>query len=215
MTIKKLTKEGYTVVKSTVSKVWKSVGSDSSKNCPAKIQKKKTGPPLIRTPTKIKKVAELCSKDNSIPQRRMAKKIGVSQHTIHRIIHEDLGATIRKKPKVHFLSQKAIKQRKDGALNFHNIISENLEYIFTMDDATAGLQERKDRFRLHGRVIPTAVKSSSFPAQRMFAAGYSYRGSTRLYAVPQKAKVNADLFIKKILKPMFDIDVPKLYRADA
>ncbi|GAV01648.1 hypothetical protein RvY_12326 [Ramazzottius varieornatus] len=66
-----------------------------------------------------------------------------------------------------------------------------------------------------GRVIPTAVKSPSFPAQRMVAAGYSYRGPTRLYAVPQKAKVNADLFIKKILKPMFDIDVPKFYGADA
>ncbi|GAU92129.1 hypothetical protein RvY_04247 [Ramazzottius varieornatus] len=58
--------------------VWKSVGSESCKTSPARIQEKKPGPPLIRTATKIKKVAELCSKDNPIPQRRMGKKIGVS-----------------------------------------------------------------------------------------------------------------------------------------
>ena len=49
----------------------------------------------------------------------------------------------------------------------------------------------------------------------MFAAGFSYRGPTRLYVVPKAAKVNADLFIKLILKPKMLVDIPKLFIADA
>ncbi|GAV00835.1 hypothetical protein RvY_11629 [Ramazzottius varieornatus] len=38
---------------------------------------------------------------------------------------------------------------------------------------------------------------------------------TRLYAIPRKPKVNAEEFIRMVLKPMFDFDVPNLYGADA
>ena len=66
-----------------------------------------------------------------------------------------------------------------------------------------------------GRVAPLAVQKQSFTLQRMFAAGFSYRGPTRLYVVPKDTKVNVDLFIKHILRPMMLVDVPKLFGADA
>ncbi|GAU99277.1 hypothetical protein RvY_10303 [Ramazzottius varieornatus] len=90
MTVKTLMKEGYGLAKSTVSRVWKSVGSEASRKPPAKNEKNNSRKPVTRTPTKIRKIADLCSSDNPVPQRTMAAKAGVSQHTVNTIIHKDL-----------------------------------------------------------------------------------------------------------------------------
>ena len=62
---------------------------------------------------------------------------------------------------------------------------------------------------------PFAVQSPGFPPKRMFAAGYSWRGPTRLYIVEDNAKINGEYFLEKILKPMMLEDVPRLYGADS
>ena len=49
----------------------------------------------------------------------------------------------------------------------------------------------------------------------MMAAEFCWRGKTKLYIIPAKAKVNADYFIQYILAPMFDEDIPKLYGKEA
>ncbi|GAV04835.1 hypothetical protein RvY_15055 [Ramazzottius varieornatus] len=224
MTVKALVKEGYSLAKSTVSRVWKSVGIEACKKSPAKIEKRKPRTPVIRTPTKIRKIADLCSSDDPIPQRSIAARVFVSLHTVTTIVHQDLGAKVRKKTKVHYLTEKAKKQRKDRARHFHELISNNLEYILTMDEAIlpSDFKNGKTDFVYlskknveDGRVVPPSVRSPGFPLQRMFAAGFSYRGQTRLYAIPRKAKVNADVFIQMVLRPMFDFDVPNLYGTDA
>ncbi|GAU89548.1 hypothetical protein RvY_02087 [Ramazzottius varieornatus] len=69
---------------------------------------------------------------------------------------------------------------------------ENLGYILTLDEA----------------MLPLDFKNCK-------KAGFSYRGQTRLYSIPRKAKVNADVFNRLVVKPMFDFDVPNLYGADA
>ena len=45
--------------------------------------------------------------------------------------------------------------------------------------------------------------------------GISWKGKSRIYIVPSGVKVNADAFIKLILKPMMEKDIPDLYGADA
>ena len=45
----------------------------------------------------------------------------------------------------------------------------------------------------------------------MVAIGICWRGKSRIYIVPQKAKVNADIFTEFILKPMVKNDIPALY----
>ena len=45
--------------------------------------------------------------------------------------------------------------------------------------------------------------------------GICWRGTSRLYVVPDGCKVNAETFIKLILKPMVEKDIPKLFGDDA
>ena len=49
----------------------------------------------------------------------------------------------------------------------------------------------------------------------MFAAGFSWRGPTKLYLIDDDAKVNGEYILERILKPMMLEDVPRLYGADA
>jgi hypothetical protein len=49
----------------------------------------------------------------------------------------------------------------------------------------------------------------------MFADGFCWRRQTKLYLVPAKAEVNAELLIKYILTLMMLVDVPKLYGREA
>jgi hypothetical protein len=48
----------------------------------------------------------------------------------------------------------------------------------------------------------------------MFAAGVSYRGVTKMRFVSQGVKINSDVYIHTILKPIFENDIPKLYGED-
>ena len=224
MAVSALQQENVIVSKRTVCRVWESVEKKSEKNSPVENERSNRGRPTIRTPTKIKKIGNFCSKDNPVSQRCLAKKLGVSQTTVNRLIHDNLGAVTRKKTKVHYISPKAILQRKERAYPFYQFISENLYYILSMDEAMLPLDYANGQTNFfyltendkdEGRVAPLAVQKQSFPLQRMFAAGFSHRGPTRLYVVPKQAKVNADLFIELILKPMVLVDIPKLYGADA
>ena len=49
----------------------------------------------------------------------------------------------------------------------------------------------------------------------MLAMGICKRRTSRLYVVPDGCKVNAETFIKLILKPMVEKDIPKLFVDDA
>jgi hypothetical protein len=60
-----------------------------------------------------------------------------------------------------------------------------------------------------------ATQKPSHPQQRMFAAGYGWKGQSRLCVVEPEAKVNAKYFIKHILSPMMLKDVLRLYGVDA
>jgi hypothetical protein len=48
----------------------------------------------------------------------------------------------------------------------------------------------------------------------MFADGISYRGVTKSLFVPAGVKINSDIYINTILKPMFEEDIPALYGED-
>ena len=49
----------------------------------------------------------------------------------------------------------------------------------------------------------------------MYAAGFTWRGQTRFYHIPENSKMNAEVFIHQVLRPMMLKDVPKLYGKDA
>ena len=45
----------------------------------------------------------------------------------------------------------------------------------------------------------------------MVAIGICWEGCSLVYIVPQKSKVNSAYFIKNILTPVVEVDIPRLY----
>ncbi|GAV00504.1 hypothetical protein RvY_11343 [Ramazzottius varieornatus] len=65
----------------------------------------------MRSKDNIRRVENSVLKKNPDSQRKLARKLGCSQRTVGRIIHEDLGLNARKKKKVHHLTEAQKKQR--------------------------------------------------------------------------------------------------------
>ena len=155
----------------------------------------------------------------------MARCVGVSQSSIHRLIRNRLEGKKIKKTKVHALTEAAIEKRHTRALPFHNLINNRqFDYILTMDEAWLPYNVnhgQRDFFydstskENRRKNLPLSVQEPAHVQKRMFAAGFSWRGPTRLYILKGDAKVNGQYFLEKIVKPMVLLDIPKLYDADA
>lgn len=68
-------------------------------------------PPPKRTPVKVKKrdlekLKKMTSEENPPSQRAMASRLAISQSHINKLIRTKLGKTIRKKTKVHVLTER-------------------------------------------------------------------------------------------------------------
>jgi DNA invertase Pin-like site-specific DNA recombinase len=134
MISKELGMQNFSVSQSTVSKILKNyTNGDGNPAISGSLTKKKRRPD-IRTPGVIKKVRNFIAFDNPPTQREMARRVGASQSTIHRIIHQNLNSKKKVKVKVHHLDERMIVQRKERALNFHNFIANgNYKDVLTMD----------------------------------------------------------------------------------
>jgi hypothetical protein len=224
MIIKELGRQNIRVSKGTVSRLLKNHNNGAENQGTNKPGERKQRRPTICTPQIVKKVKEFIKSDNPPTQMEMGRRVGASAASINHLIHKVLGQQKTMKPKVHHLTDRMIAQRKERALNFFNLINnENFKDILTMDEAMLPLNYmngKTDFFyeskhpKERRKVKPLASKAPSHPQQRMFAAGYGWRGQTRLFIVPAKAKVNADIFIKHILEPMMLVDVPRIYGKD-
>jgi hypothetical protein len=219
-----LKKQNFTVTRRTVSNVLKNHNNCDGISAMNGSLAERKRLPNIRTPSVIKKVKNFIASDNPPTQREMARRVGVSQATINRIIHHDLNSRKKMKAKVHHLNEKMILQRKERALKFYNLIA-NGKYknILTMDEAMLPFDFKNGQREFFYQSKnpeerrseePLVSRAPSFPEQRMFTAGYGWFGPTRHYVVPPKAKINAETFIEWILKPMMLEDVPRLYGAN-
>lgn len=70
----------------------------------------------------LKRLQTLATQDNPLPQRRMAKLLGVSQRTLRKTIDEDLDMVKARKGKVQPLSDKMVAQRMARAVPLYNFI---------------------------------------------------------------------------------------------
>jgi hypothetical protein len=69
-------------------------------------------------------VKSFITSDHPLTQRDMARREGVSRTFIDRLIHERLDHCKTNKVKVHHIADRAILQRKDGALPFCDLFFE-------------------------------------------------------------------------------------------
>ena len=175
--------------------------------------------PSSRTPALIRKVKKAVYKKNPPTQSCLARMYNVSRRTIKRIFEEDLGIKTRKKKKTHHLTEKQAQQRLDrGPAFLEHLTPRKLRYLFTFDETYISLDDLSGEtdfyYEMEGVEIPEDWKlkpRKSWPKQVMVVIGICWRGKSKAYIVPEKAKVNAEYFIHHILKPIVEKDIPRLY----
>ena len=124
----------------------------------------------------------------------------------------------RKKIKTNSLTEKQAKQRhdrKNGILQ--HLVPRKPRCVLIFDETFITLDETNGEtdFYYDGvhLEIPEDWKKKprkAWPRNVMVVMGICWKGKTKAYIVPEKAKVNADYFIGHILKPVVEKDIPRL-----
>ena len=177
------------------------------------------GKPKVRTPEVIKQVKRDLSGAKPLSQRKVANKRQVSTRTVRRIIKEDLQGGLRKKYRVHALSDKQAAQRlRIGPEFLEYLEGEKFKKIITVDECWIYLTNtggnRKIYYEFKGEKTEDSWRmfwSKLHPEGVMCFMGVSWYGKTELRFVEPKAKINADYYCDKLLKPLFKKDIPALF----
>ena len=127
----------------------------------------------------------------------------------------------KRKQKTHKLTDKQAAQRLKRGSTFRRWLSRRkLPYIVTLDEmylSTNGTTGKTDGYyETKGKQAPSEYKKkerSGWPPI-LCAIGVCHRGSTSLRIVPENVKINQEVFLKKVLSPMWKEDIPRLYPAE-
>ena len=216
--VKRLKDQGISVSKSTVNNVVKNVGKWRQAKLAGLPSPKKRYPMKVALPAVVTKVKIMTSKRNPPSLTQMSQKLKVSRRTVQRIIQR-LKKEKRKKYRVHRLSPKHIQNRKTNCRKLYEkvLAGQRSEYVVTLDEALFGLEncngERKICYITAGQDVPEdwVVDHENFCETFMVVGAISGRGTLPLVRVPKKTKVNADYYVKHVLKPLVEVQLPKLY----
>ena len=141
----------------------------------------------------------------------MANIIGASQQTVGRIIPEDLFLRSSKKPKLQVLKPKHIESRKKNARKLSRDIvrQENYEFLVTLDESWLYLNncnKGEPILYLKPGQDPSEDQlenSEQLGAKKLMAVGIlTGRGPIPLIFVPTKAKINSEIDIDFVLRPL-------------
>lgn len=213
-----LKSENISVSKTCIHNVIHNVGQRRQAKSIGLLSPVKEQPRKTVTPSIIKKVDILTSKENPPSQREISRLVKVSQSTVHRIIRS-LNKKLRRKTRVHKLKPHHMRVRKTTCRKlYENLLAgRKWEYVVTLDEAMFGLQncngKRKICYIRKGEEIPEDwyVDKDNFHVTFMVVGALTGRGTRRLIRVPKKVKVNSDYYITRILKPLLEVELPKLY----
>ncbi|OQV24202.1 putative Adhesion G protein-coupled receptor L4 [Hypsibius exemplaris] len=204
------------VSKSGVNKVTRENAAEEAGRPKPPSKATNSGKAKVRTAALVKKVKKATTGPNPQTQSQIALELGVSQATIQRVISEELEGKVRKKYRVHGLSDAMIQQRLARGPRFLNWISgRKWENVLTIDEAWVYLTNCKGRRKIYYEFRGERTEESwtkfwkeSHPKGVMFVAGVCNRGKTKIRFIEPGAKINSKYYIEKVLTPMFRDDVP-------
>ncbi|OQV14201.1 hypothetical protein BV898_11554 [Hypsibius exemplaris] len=92
--------------------------------------------PKLQTPSRVAAIEKDLSIPNPLTRSALSLKYGLSATTIACVIYQDLEGKVRKKCRVHALSNKQAKQRLDRGPRFLRYINgRKWENVVTVDEA--------------------------------------------------------------------------------
>lgn len=233
--VKRLSKENYTktaiksklkeedidISVSTITRMLQNIGIRRRALSQKKPVPKFKRRPIKRKPAMVNKIRQLVEKENPASYRHIKSKTSLSLRTIHKVIHNDLNNVTRKKAKVHKLTAKHKKNRKTNCRKLYenHLAGEKSEYTVTLDEALVYLNNSKEQTPIcyvkRGESVPddwVFEKDESFSKSFMIVGVITGRGTVPLIRVPAKAKVNAEYYVEYVLKPLFTVHLPRLYK---
>lgn len=175
---------------------------------------KQTRRRTVRTPRMVQKVREQCASENPASQRTIANKLGCSLRTVNRAIHEDLGLATRKKGKVHALNEGQMKRRAERLKKLvrSELTEANFEFLCTIDESWLYLQDCNRGSDIcyvkRGESVPdewAATRSERFGPKVMAVGILTGRGPIELFFVPDGVKVNSQVYIDFVLRPLVEV----------
>ncbi|OQV15192.1 hypothetical protein BV898_10576 [Hypsibius exemplaris] len=148
---------------------------------------------------------------------------GLPYGTVWRIINWGLAGEKRSKRKTHMLSDKQVAQQ---VLRIPRLLKHldggKWRYIVSIDEAWCYMSHVNGRRKIYCRFREKESPQSwikyckqKHPRGVIFVAGISARGTTAIRFVPPRTKVNSDFYVKRVLKPIFKKDIPRLDGKDA
>jgi len=128
----------------------------------------------------------------------------------------------RKKTRVHTLTEHEIKNRSRNSIRlYRSICGHRTQFSVTLDEAMFFFipgQHSSDVFFVRkGEEIPENYVKQVREVQAphvMVVAGMTGRGPLKARIVLPKTKINADYYIKKVLRPIIEKELPSLYPDD-
>jgi len=169
----------------------------------------KPGPRRVLSERQVRQFVEIAKVDNPPTQQAIARKFGVSRQLIQlEIKRNDLKRL--KKPSCHQLTEATREKRRQRSwplyLRLNNQQWQNFiivdEALFYIDENGVQTQfQYVDKFSDRSELLPFERKN--FPKSVMAFVGISSRGPSKVFFVEPGAKINADYYITKVLKPFF------------
>ena len=171
-----------------------------------------------RTTELIDLVKEDFSAANPPYLRQYADEHNVDEKTIRNIIHKDLNYRTLKKRKTFPLTEPQKKRRNTNSIKLLRKLMANKEFLVTLDESWMHFRKSDGQRSLHyvtkgEKPNPDHVYEPNqlHPKQVMMIGIVCGRGPISLKEVPEKTTVDAEYFIKHVLKPLVEEDLPKFY----
>ncbi len=222
MIIKEVKGQGFSLAKGTISKVLNNKGKKREAIAAGLPPPPRKYPRKVLTPTILKKIDLLTSKENPSSQKDIGRKVKVSTMSVNNAI-KILKKKLRRKTKVHQLTPKQKKNHRVACKNFflNYLKNDKNEFLVSLDEALFSLQDtngsRKIYYDLDTQKNPSKwafQQKENFFKKFMVVGAISGRGVLPLIKVPQKVKINARYYIDCVLKPLLEIHIPRLYGRD-
>jgi hypothetical protein len=220
MILKELVKINCKVSEMTITNVINGKGLKRSAQRTGQVLGKRKNKRTVRTERLIQNVAKKIDTPNPLSQRNIAKSLHTSFSSINRVIHNDLGEKTCRKTKVHALNaiHKANRKTNCRRLYEQHLAGGKSEYMVTLDEAWLYLDycngQRKICYINSGEQPPEnwlRYCKERWPKGFMIVGAVSGRGVLPLKKVPSNVKINAENYIKYVLRPILEIEVPKIY----
>jgi len=216
--VKKLAESNFVVSKTFIHNTLKNVGKRRKAKAGGLPSPIKKCPPRVVTPAIVRKVTRMARRRNPPGFRDIDSSAGLSPRTVRRILAKSK-LELRRKTTVYKLKLAHMQNRKTNCRKlYRNWISGNKwSYVVTLDEAMFGLHntngQRKICYIPSGQDVPEdwVVNKDNFSVSVMVVAAISGIGTLPLRVVDSKSNMNADYYIKNILTPLVDKDIPSLY----